>query len=690
MYEFNRLIAIIGVVAAIISLPLSNVSSGEKADSGEATAQSQITLEGVSPLVTINNDGRSPVHFNALLIAPLWTAESNQAGANFGWPVASAGDVNGDGYEDIIIGANKYDDTVMDEGRVYVYYGGPLGPEISPSWMAEGNQWGACFGISVAGIGDVNGDEYDDVIIGAHGYNKSAAETNTGRAFVYLGSEEGLADTPCWTADGDQIDCYLGFSVAGAGDVNGDGYDDIIIGAPGYDDAKGGEGRAYVYYGGVSGPSATPSWVGIIDQERAHFGRSVAGAGDVNKDGYDDVIVGGFMDEDNLIDQGTAYVFLGSDTGVVDTPCWTADDEQVDTGFGLSVAGAGDVNGDGYDDVIVGAYAYDNGEFNEGTAYVFYGSDSGTVDTCSWMAESDQESAWFGFSVAGVGDVTCDGYDDVMVGAYGYDNGQSNEGRAYIYCGGLAGLSATPIWTTESNQNYARLGVSVAAAGDVNRDGYGEVIIGALDYSDQEVHEGKAYVYSFCDCIAVMLQQYASTWQGDHAEVTWILADASTSRNLTFEITRRKTPGEPFTLINNPDIVREGNQFTLRDRSVEPGRAYTYRVAIFEDGRAAASFEVDLETPAQLLALHQNHPNPFNPVTTIGYSLPSASYVTLEIYDVSGRRIARLVNEAQKGGAHTIEWAGLDEKGNPVSSGTYIYRLKAGKEVISRKMILLR
>jgi hypothetical protein len=660
-------------------------------DADGTKLQSKFALEGQSLSIVINDEGRYPIYIDPILETPSWTAESNQAGALFGCSVAGAGDVNHDGYDDVIVGAFKYDN----EGRAYVYHGGPLGLAVTPSWTAEGNQRGACFGISVAGAGDVNGDGYDDVIVGAHAYNKSETETNTGRAFVFLGSDTGVADTPCWTADGDQNDCLLGYSVAGAGDVNGDGYDDVIIGAHGYDAPEAAEGRAYVYHGSASGPSPEPSWIHEPDRRCAYFGRSVAGAGDVNGDGYDDVIVGGFMnEEENDIDEGLAFVFLGSDTGIVDTFCWTADDEQFDTGFGNSVAGAGDVNGDGYDDIIVGAYAYDNpDEFNEGTAYVYLGSDSGTVDTFSWMAESDQASAWFGYSVAGIGDVNCDGYDDVIVGAYGYDHPTSNEGRAYVFCGSAAGLSATPSRTAESDANGALFGVSVAGAGDVNGDGRADVIVGAQGYSnpEEEEDEGRAYLYlNDCGCVAVMLQHFASIWRDGHAEVTWILQDAGTPWNLTFEISRREVPGGPFAPIPNPDIAREKNQFTLRDYSIEPGGAYTYRVAIFEDGKAAASFETDLQTPALPLALHQNHPNPFNPVTTIGYSLPSASHVTLEIYDVSGRRIARLVNETQKGGAHTIEWGGLDEQGNPACSGIYIYRLKAGKEVISHKMVLLR
>src|SRR6185436_20138077 len=115
--------------------------------------------------------------------------------------------------------------------------------------------------------------------------------------------------------------------------------------------------------------------------------------------------------------------------------------DQSSASFGISVATAGDVNGDGYSDVIVGAYGYDNGQTDEGRAFVYDGSAAGLATSATWTAESDQAGASFGVSVATAGDVNGDGYADVVIGAYGYDNGQSNEGRAFVYHGSAAGLA---------------------------------------------------------------------------------------------------------------------------------------------------------------------------------------------------------------------------------------------------------
>ncbi|MBK6381108.1 MAG: FG-GAP repeat protein [Chitinophagaceae bacterium] len=184
---------------------------------------------------------------SGLSTAPNWVSDNaDQASARFGFSVASAGDVNGDGYSDVIIGAYNYTDGANGgEGRAFVYYGSNIGLSISPnSTPDDANQAGAAFGISVASAGDVNGDGYSDVIIGAVGYNSGIDE---GWAFVYYGSASGLSTIPNSTPDdADQTGADFGRSVSCAGDVNGDGYSDVIIGAAGCDDgANTNEGRAF-------------------------------------------------------------------------------------------------------------------------------------------------------------------------------------------------------------------------------------------------------------------------------------------------------------------------------------------------------------------------------------------------------------------------------------------------------------
>jgi len=184
-------------------------------------------------------------------------------------------------------------------------------------------------------------------------------------------------------------------------------------------------------------------------------------------------------------------VFLGSSSGVASgspaTAAATLQSNQVGAQLGGSVAGAGDVNGDGYADVIVGAPNYDSGEVDEGAAFVFLGSSSGVASgspaTAAATLQSNQVGAQLGGSVAGAGDVNGDGYADVIVGASGYDAGETDEGVAFVFLGSASGIaSGSPAAAgvaLQSNQVNARLGHSVAGAGDGNGDGYADVIVGA-------------------------------------------------------------------------------------------------------------------------------------------------------------------------------------------------------------------
>lgn len=437
-----------------------------------------------------------------LPVGHAWMAAGGQTGAEFGYAVASAGDVNGDGFDDVAIGAPSYTAGESNEGAVAVFLGSAAGVQLTPSWTAQSNWANAQFGRSVASAGDVNGDGYDDLVVGASGYaNGQLAE---GRAYVYLGSATGLQPAPAWTVESDLLLAAFGRSVASAGDVDGDGYDDVIIGAPSASGGQQGEGRAFLYMGSGGGLSPVPAWTAESNQVDADFGRSVAAAGDVNGDGFDDVVVGAPFFHNGESREGAASLFLGSAAGLSATPSWTAESDRVDAKLGWSVASAGDVNGDGFGDVIVGAPGYSLFPVRGGQGYLFLGSAAGLEVAPAWTADSGQASAEFGASVASAGDVDADGFDDVVVGAYAYDHGQINEGRAFLYLGTAAGLQSAPRATAESNQTTpcigfcaygVAFGLPVAPAGDVDGDGWADVIVGAAYYDDGLVDEGAAFVF---------------------------------------------------------------------------------------------------------------------------------------------------------------------------------------------------
>lgn len=179
----------------------------------------------------------------ALSTSASWTYEGSQDTENLGMAAASIGYVNGDGFDDIAAGAPEWDGDTQDMGRVVVFYGSAAGLNEAPDWSAEGRVEEAQFGISVAGAGDVNGDGFDDLIVGADG--DDSGDGPTGSAFLFLGSASGLQSTATWEASGDAELDRFGAAVAGVGDIDGDGRDDVAVGAFRFTDMQVRQGRAF-------------------------------------------------------------------------------------------------------------------------------------------------------------------------------------------------------------------------------------------------------------------------------------------------------------------------------------------------------------------------------------------------------------------------------------------------------------
>jgi len=420
----------------------------------------------------------------------LSTLEENTASAYFGSVVTIIGDANNDGYDDVVVAAPYMSNGQMKEGKVYLYAGSSTGAATTASWTAESNQVSGRLGSAIAS-GDFNNDGYVDLAIGAHVYDNG--QTDEGRVFVYMGSSTGLATTAGWTAESNQASAYFGYSVA-VGDINNDGYDDLVTSAYAYDNGQTNEGQAYVYNGSSTGLATSASWTVESNQAESRYGWSVA-AGDFNGDGYDDVAVGAYYYDNGQTNEGSVFVYNGSSTGAATSSSWSAESNQANANFGYSIANAGDVNNDNYEEILIGAYLYDNGQTNEGRAYVYNGSSTGLSTSSSWTAESNQANAYFGYSVASLGDLDADGYDDIIVGAYAYDNGQTDEGRAYVYYGDSTGLSTSSGWTGESDQATAYYGANVGGGGDINNDGYNDFVVGSYLYDNGQTDEGRAYLY---------------------------------------------------------------------------------------------------------------------------------------------------------------------------------------------------
>jgi hypothetical protein len=414
---------------------------------------------------------------------PGWSMSGATGGSGFGMSVAAAGDVNGDGMSDAVVGAPRHTAGEENEGAAFVFLGVAGLLSVDVAWTATGGQSEEGLGGSVGGAGDVNGDGFGDLIVGAPFHDNG--ELDAGRALLHLGSASGPSASPAWSWVGGGAGSELGAAVASAGDVNADGYGDVIVGAPRGTGNEREAGRAHVFLGSPTGLAGDPDWSASGERTGAEFGAAVASAGDLNGDGYGDVIVGAPGSLKDGVRVGRVHVYLGMDSGLSLDADWTAVGEQAGARFGSSVASAGDVNGDGLSDIIIGAPGFDAGASggpSGGRAVVYLGSPTGLAGTPSWMAAGGQMEAAFGSSVASAGDVSGDGYGDVIVGAPGFDGLEVDEGRVFAFLGSAVGLEPLPAWTGESNQAEARLGESVSTAGDVNLDGLSDLIVGAPAY----------------------------------------------------------------------------------------------------------------------------------------------------------------------------------------------------------------
>ncbi len=428
-------------------------------------------------------------------LPPDWFYESSQSSADLGYAVSGARDLNGDGYADIVVGATKYAINGSNKGgAIFVFYGGPGGLHSQPDWVYGWETSGAELGAAVAGVGDVNGDGYDDLVAGAPGCN--TPHPKAGCVLVFYGAATGLSNAPAQLLTLNQRDAYLGTAVDSAGDVNGDGYADVIVGAKWFTNELVNEGAAFLFLGGADGLSDTPIWQVEGNQAGASLGTSVTGAGDVNGDGFDDLLVGAPFWDGEYRDSGYAALYLGSAAGAEATPAWELNGSSANERLGAAVASVGDLNGDGLADFLVGAPGYQNQAGQAvGAAFLFAGTTSWRTVLPLWTAVSDRENGQFGAAVGRAGDMNGDGLGDIVVGAPTYTQDQAKEGVVFIYLGTAVAPAAKAHWIAEGNKSETMFGFAVAAADDINQNGYADLLVGAPEYRSQTELRGRAFLF---------------------------------------------------------------------------------------------------------------------------------------------------------------------------------------------------
>jgi hypothetical protein len=467
-----------------------------------------------------------------LINPPDWTFEPNQAAEtspdNRFLVVSSGCDVNGDGFDDMLVGDPDYNvESFQDAGRVWLFLGSSAGLSTTAYRIFNPPQLrvGGVFGTNVACAGDVNQDGYDDMMVGMRNYYPNDDQCpecyDEGAEFVYYGSPTGPGSDPDWMARGNSQWGFMGTSADSAGDVNGDGYDDIIIGTA--ENTMQAVAHAYGWYGGpdgfgdtgLGGATTNADWVATDPDTRgvkgSSFGFFVYGIGDVNGDAFDDVMVTACCSflQDYAAYAGAVYVYQGSSTGLSPIPDWSAIGDKGGSRFGVGGDGVGDLNGDGYDDLAVGADCYNCPQPDGGQVHIWYGSESGLGPTGSpsnadWSAQGVSDSL-LGIVARPAGDIDHDGYADLLVTAPGFDVPTpggilSDAGAWFIWKGSQNGLGDHgTIFNADiiahGDQAGASLGLFEAGSGDVNNDGLDDIFVAAYLYDDPEIDEGAVFGY---------------------------------------------------------------------------------------------------------------------------------------------------------------------------------------------------
>jgi hypothetical protein len=672
---------------------------------------------GVSAIGDLNKDGfgdiavgvEAPSEYGQVniylgkheaLSSPDYSIVSDQIQDRFARTIVADIDVNGDHEMDILIGAPYNSETAHFAGRVHLYLGNIL-KDQSRDYFFSGKRANSAFGSAMTGGGDINGDGFDDLII-----------TDLKNLHIFLGSYEnfripdltindlsmspinecnfindfnndGYEDLIITTLGGE---CAVLFGSPGptfnlesvlipsesisSGDFNGDGISDIISAS---------RGLVHIYFGSEN-PDFVADFIISWDNFDEYFGYIVSTSGDLNNDGFDDFMVGTHPEippGNSDLDTCKVYLFWGG-TAINSEPDMIIKGQGLNDYFGSTMTCIDDYNSDGYDDIAIGTgITWDLPGLNNGYIAVYYGGD----DFDSNMDEmiqlhSNISMGMFRSKLVNLGDINSDGASELC---YLQDN-YSNQLVVYF---GMSAWSYEFIF--EPAAYFEAFGSNIAQAGDYNNDGNNEILIGAIFNSAVGHEMGAAYLYqAFLSYSIPDFNGYTNTYN----------TEVNTQFNVTIEAYGYPLPA--YELIAAPDgviIHPTTGKIEWTPTKNQIGSHSIDIKATNENGYDEATIYVTVTDPfvgikpdnlPKIFTLWDNYPNPFNPTTTIRYSLPTSALVTLRIYNAIGQLVDTVDLGRQASGYQTLVYNGSD-----LASGVYYYRIKAGKNDVTKKMVLI-
>jgi len=728
-----------------------------------------------------------------------------QDGVGFGYAVASIDDLDGNGVNELVVGVPGVDSGpyLQNLGEVTVLFldaDGTVmshqtwGMPVDPDLVEPGD----AFGSTVASIGDIDDDGVADIAVGMP--NDDEQNTDQGTVWIIFLNSDGSMDFPAKITMGRSnfggilnMDDRFGEAVTSVGDLDGDGVEDIAVGAT--DAANDYRGAVWVIFLTNTGwvksyqkiSDTEGNFTGMLDLGDS-FGSSLALLGDLDGDGVKDIAVGATGDEDGGYDRGAVWiVFLNSD-GTVKSQQKISDTSGNFNGtldnydfFGSSVASLGDLDGDSVGDIVVGARADDDGGDARGAVWVLFLNSDGTVKGHQKISDTEgnfsgvlDDQDFFGISVTSLGDLDGNGVNDLGIGASGDDDGGASRGAVWELLLGecLVTYDAFPViqsivdipndqgkqvrisWSRSaydlvgsatpitSYSIYRRVDYSFSSGEPNGRRRIRSVAgppepyntppgdwdyIGVVPARQEDRYSIVAP--TIADSTVTQGMYYSTFFISALTDTQWVYFDSPPDSGYSLDNLSPHVPTGLAVAYNagvgnalswdapadvdfqHFNIYRgDGPDFEPSVASlvhategtgwidpVADGWKYVYKLtAVDEAGNESVPASADAVTgtrgtaPPIAFGLYQNVPNPFNPVTTIQFDVPQPTTVRLSVFNVNGQLVRTLANRPFESGRQQVQWDGRDNHGRDVASGIYIYRIVAPGFTDSRKMILLK